>query len=69
MSGEYTQAQLNALRAAYAKGITEYEANGERIRYASMAEMKKAIDIMQAALKREAGRSPRRFSLAGYNRR
>lgn len=43
----FTQAQIDALRAAYAQGITSVSHNGKTVSYASMAEMWRAIQNME----------------------
>ncbi|SOH93366.1 hypothetical protein SAMN06273572_10242 [Monaibacterium marinum] len=44
----YTQADVDCLRAALARGVLKATINGESVEYASMAEMRKQINIMQA---------------------
>ena len=46
----YTQTELDALRAAYAKGVQEVQYDGQRVRYATGAEMRARIREIEAAL-------------------
>lgn len=46
----YTQAQIDALKSAAARGVTTVERNGEKVTYASLAEMRRQISIMEAEL-------------------
>jgi hypothetical protein len=50
----WTQGQLDALKAAYASGVQQVKHGDNAITYASLAEMKKAIDTIEARL---SGRS------------
>lgn len=43
----YTQAQVDALQAALAQGITTVEHNGKRVRYASLKDMAWLINLME----------------------
>lgn len=61
---DYTQAQLDALRAAYAQGVLTYEYDGKRVTYRSRDEMKAIIEEMKASLKPRG----RRFRLARFSR-
>ena len=47
---EYTQADVDRLRAALARGVLKATINGESVEYASMAEMRKQLEIMRADL-------------------
>lgn len=45
----YTQADLDALKAAYAKGVTELQmSNGERVRFENGAELRRRIREIEA---------------------
>lgn len=46
----YTQAQLDALRAAYASGLLEVDYGGRRVRYQSRDAMRAIIAEIEAAL-------------------
>ncbi len=50
----YTQEQVTALRAALARGVTSLQLNGERVQFASLAEMRRQLREMEAEL---AGRA------------
>ena len=50
MSG-YTQEQLDALKAAAAKGVTKLRmANGEEVTFRTFEEMQRQISVMERAL-------------------
>jgi hypothetical protein len=63
----YTQADLDALRAAYASGVLQCEYAGKKTVFRSAAEMVQIIE----AVAREVGPStaPSRVSVAEYNSR
>ncbi len=46
----FSQAQLDALREAYALGVTRVTADGRTVEYASRAELRRTISEMEAAL-------------------
>ncbi|MDF1801718.1 phage head-tail joining protein [Thalassovita sp.] len=46
----YTQAQVDALKAAVAKGATRLKMNGEEVQFGSLAEMRRQISVMEAEL-------------------
>jgi len=50
MAVSYTQAQLDALRDAYASGVTEVSYEGKTVKYRSLAELEKAISTVANAL-------------------
>ena len=64
MAGEFSQAQLDQLRSMYARGVLREEYDGKSIYYASMADLKQAIDTLQASLRPRG----RRFRLATFRR-
>lgn len=43
----YTQSQVDALKAAAAKGVTRLRMNGEELQFDSLAELRKQIRIME----------------------
>ena len=45
-----TQAQLDAIRASYYKGVQEVSYNGRTVKYRSLKEMKQIIDDMERQL-------------------
>jgi hypothetical protein len=65
----YTTTQLAALQAALASGELSVEYDGKKVGYRSVAELERAISVVQGAL--EAGgtlaSTPRR-SVAAYSR-
>lgn len=46
----YTQDQIDALKAAVAKGATRLRMNGEEVQFGSLAEMRRQIAVMEAEL-------------------
>lgn len=46
----YTQSQLDALREAYASGVTEVSYDGKTVKYRSLAEIATAINTVANAL-------------------
>ena len=58
----YTQADADRLRSAIAKGASEVEVNGERVRFRSLADMRATLTMIENEL---AGRSGAAFGI-GY---
>ena len=46
----YTQAQIDALKDAVARGAVRVRMNGEEVQYSSLAEMRRQIQVMEAEL-------------------
>ena len=46
----YTQADITALRANLAKGVTQVEVAGEKVAFRSLAEMRSLLAEMEAAV-------------------
>ena len=46
----YTQTQLDALRAAYASGMTEVSYDGRQVKYRSLGQLARAIATLERAL-------------------
>ncbi|MFN7224462.1 MAG: phage head-tail joining protein [Paracoccaceae bacterium] len=46
----YTQSHLDALREAYASGVTEVSYDGKTVKYRSLAELATAITTVAATL-------------------
>ncbi|MBT9386965.1 hypothetical protein KM176_24205 [Pseudooceanicola sp. CBS1P-1] len=46
----YSQTQVDALRAALARGATSYKLNGEEVTYASLVEMRRQLREMEAEI-------------------
>lgn len=63
-----TQAQIDALEAAYVSGVKEYTYEGKRVVYHSMAEMREALTYLKAELARPVGRPRARFGLVSFSR-
>lgn len=51
----YTQAQLDALRAALASGTLDVSYDGKRVTYRSLKEIERAIAVVSGALDASAG--------------
>lgn len=62
MSG-FTQAQLDAIKRAYASGVTEVSYNGNTTKYRSLNEMRQIIATIEADL---AAQSGKKLPIAGY---
>ena len=58
----YTQADADRLRSAIAKGASEVEVNGERVRFRSLADMRATLAMIENEL---AGRTGAAFAI-GY---
>jgi hypothetical protein len=67
----YTTAHLAALQAALASGVTSVSYQGRSVTYASIADLEKAIRIVQADLNQTAGirstRQVRVYANKGFN--
>lgn len=61
----YTQQQLDALRAAYARGVLEVRYAGQSVRYHSREDMRAIIAEMEAEL--SPGTAPPMRTVARYN--
>ncbi|NVK57318.1 MAG: hypothetical protein HWE26_17075 [Alteromonadaceae bacterium] len=46
----YSQDQVDALRAALARGATRYKLNGEEVTFASLAEMRRQLRDMETEI-------------------
>ncbi|WP_146592329.1 phage head-tail joining protein [Puniceibacterium confluentis] len=46
----YSQTDIDALKAAVAKGVTRLRMNGEEVQYGSLAEMRRQIRVMEDEL-------------------
>lgn len=61
----YTQAQLDALRAAFASGVLTVEYDGKRVTYASRDDLKRRIDEIEKTINPAA---PARYSYASFRK-
>ena len=52
----YTVAQRDALRQAIASGVLRLSYDGRTVEYRSMAELKSALNEVEAALARDSGK-------------
>lgn len=59
----YTQAQLDAIKLAYASGVTRVSYDGKTTEYRSLSEMRQIITTIEADLAAQTGR-PR--PIAGF---
>jgi hypothetical protein len=59
----FTQAQLDAIKRAYATGVTRVTYEGKTTEYRSLAEMRQIIATIEADLAAQAGR---KLPIAGY---
>jgi|GEM_PF-950190 len=55
MASGYTQAQLDAMKAQFALGISSVTHAGKRVDYRSLDEMERVIARIEAALAADAG--------------
>ncbi len=55
---KFTQAQLDAIRAAYALGVTRVTHDGQTTEYRSLAEMRQIMADMEADLAGPLARRP-----------
>lgn len=62
----YTQTELDALRKAYARGVTEVEYDGQKVKYANGEELRSRIREIEASLGQGSRSMP--FSSPGYSR-
>ena len=58
----YSQAQLDAIKAAYASGVTRVSYDGKTTEYRSLAEMREIIATIEADLAAQAGRKVAGFA-------
>lgn len=61
----FTQAQLDAIKAAFATGVTRVTYDGKTTEYRSLAEMERIITRIEASLASDAGKPA---PLVGYAR-
>lgn len=54
----YSQGHLDALKEAYASGVTEVTYEGKTVRYRTLAELQTAINAVQAEINRTSGTAP-----------
>lgn len=56
----YTTAQRDALRQAIASGVLRISYDGKSVEYRSMAELKTALNEVEAALAKDSGKAQTR---------
>lgn len=61
----FTQSQLDAIKRAYATGVTKVSYEGKTTEYRTLAEMRQIIATIEADLAAQAGRKQ---PIAGYAR-
>ena len=54
---EFTQAQLDAIRKAYANGALVVQYDGNRVEYRSLADMERIIAKIEKALNTDSGKT------------
>ena len=59
----FTQAQLDAIKRAYASGVTEVSYDGKTTKYRSLNEMRQIIATIEAALAAQGGK---KLPIAGF---
>jgi electron transfer flavoprotein alpha subunit len=64
----WTQIELDALKAAYARGTLRVTYDGKTVEYGSEADLKRRIETLASALAAEAGQSRPTAGFAGYAR-
>lgn len=67
MSG-FTQAQLDAIKEAFASGITRVSYDGKTTEYRSLGEMRQIIGAIEASLADDAGNSRPAAGYASFKR-
>lgn len=60
----YTQGELDALKSAYASGVTEMSYQGRTVKYRSLDEMSRIISAMDQELNGSTTKRTRRILLA-----
>lgn len=61
----YTQEQLDAMRATFAKGQRRVKYGDKEVEYASLDELRRAIETMEAQVEGEARRGKKRVIIIG----
>jgi hypothetical protein len=64
----YSQAQLDAIKAAYASGVTRVSYDGKTTEYRSLAEMREIIATIEEDLAAQAGRKRPVAGFASFRR-
>jgi hypothetical protein len=64
----FTQAQLDAIKKAYASGVTRVSYDGKTTEYRSLAEMRQIIATIEADLASQSGKRPPIAGFAGFRR-
>lgn len=64
----YTQAELDALRRAYARGVRRVTYEGKTVEFDSAAELKSRIDDIERQLSKAGGKARPRAAYAGFSR-
>lgn len=63
-----TAEELATLRAMYAKGVTSLEQGGEKVSFASGAELRTRMAELEAQLARESGQGGTGFNYPGFTK-
>ena len=64
----YTQAQLDAIKRAYASGVTRVSYDGNSTEYRSLADMRQIIATIEAELAAQGGKKQPVAGFASYRR-
>ena len=64
----FTQAQLDAIKRAYASGVTEVSYDGKTTKYRSLNEMRQIIATIQADLASQTGKKLTIAGVASFRR-
>jgi len=64
----YTQTQIDALKAAAARGVTSVSHDGVTTSFASMAEMRRQISVMQRELDAGTASQPARHVSPAFSK-
>lgn len=64
----FTQAQLDAIKRAYASGVTEVSYDGKTTKYRSLIEMRQIIATIEADLAAQGGKKQPIAGFASFRR-
>jgi len=64
----WTQGELEALKAAYARGTLRVTYDGKTVEYGNEADLKRRIETLESAIAAESGKKRPIAGYAGYSR-
>lgn len=64
----YTQTQIDTLKAAAAKGVTTVTSDGNTVTYASLAEMRRQIAVMEQEIAAQSVTRPKSYVYPQYGK-